>query len=336
MTTEQLLEVEALTLGVSRGRACVPILLDVELGVAVGESVGIVGESGSGKSVTLRAVAGQRPRQSELTGGIRFGGKDLSTLSARELRDYRASDIAFIPQNPLATINPLRRIGDFLVEALVSVRGVDETEALRRAGDALVSVGIGDADRRLRQFPHELSGGLLQRVVIAAALLAEPRLILADEPTTALDVTTQEEVIALLDEMRRVHGAALLLVTHDLDLAAAVTDRIAVMYAGMIVETVPARDLHLSAKHPYTAALLAARPTDVATDRLPTIPGRPASAHEAGDGCVFVARCPFAVARCRDERPTRTRVGDDHVVACHRLHELPSPLTARSSREAAW
>jgi oligopeptide/dipeptide ABC transporter ATP-binding protein len=193
-------------------------------------------------------------------------------------------------------------------------------------------VGIGDADRRLRQYPRELSGGLLQRVVIAAALLAEPRLILADEPTTALDVTTQEEVVAILDEMRRVHGAALLLVTHDLDLAAAVTDRIAVMYAGAIVETAPARDIHVTAKHPYTAGLLAARPTDISTDRLPTIPGRPASAAEAGDGCLFAGRCPFAVAQCRAERPERVQVGD-HVVACHRVFELPSPLTFPVSAE---
>lgn len=334
MTAQPLLAIRDLSLRVPLDQSTVPILQDVDLHVSAGESLGVVGESGSGKSMTLRTVAGLLPRRAQLTGQVTFDGTDVLTLSPRALRTYRSRDIAVIPQNPLATVNPLRTIGDFLVEALVATRSARPAEARRRAIDALASVGIADAERRLRQYPHELSGGLLQRVTIAAALLAEPRLILADEPTTALDVTTQEEVIAILDDMRRERGAALLLVTHDLDLAAAVTDRLSVVYAGVVVETAPSRDIHRTARHPYTAGLLAARPTESAAGRLPTIPGRPASAAEAGYGCVFAARCPFVLPLCRSERPRRTRHGD-HLVACHRADELPTPLAFPVREEVA-
>jgi peptide/nickel transport system ATP-binding protein len=334
MTDAALLEIEHLSLHLRTGRETVPILQSIHLNVAAGEAVGVVGESGSGKSMTLRTVAGLRPPKSTVTGGVRFAGRDVLAFSRRELRAYRTHDIAVIPQNPLAAINPLRTIGDFLTEALVAAHAADRAEARHRAIDALVSVGIPDAARRLEQYPHELSGGLLQRVTIAAALLSEPRLILADEPTTALDVTTQEEVIAILDERRREHGAALLLVTHDLDLAAAVTDRLVVVYAGAVVESAPSQDVHLTARHPYTAGLLAARPTGEAVRRLPTIPGRPASAAEAGDGCVFEARCPFATTQCRRSRPAPVP-SDGHLVACHRVAELPTPLVFPVRAEVA-
>jgi oligopeptide/dipeptide ABC transporter ATP-binding protein len=324
-TAEPLLGIDRLGLRLRAGGTDVPVLQDIDITVAAGEAVGVVGESGSGKSMTLRTVAGLRPTGATITGRVRFDGRDVLSLRRKQLRAYRMHDIAVIPQNPLAAINPLRRIGDFLTEAQVSTGTLDRSAAREKAVDALVSVGIPDAARRLEQYPHELSGGLLQRVTIAAALMTEPRLILADEPTTALDVTTQEEVIAILDERRREHGAALLLVTHDLDLAAAVTDRIVVVYAGVVVESAVSQDIHHRAMHPYTAGLLAARPTGVTAGRLPVIPGRPASAADAGTGCVFAARCPFSIDVCHRVRPDRVLV-DGHAVACHRTVELPTPL----------
>jgi oligopeptide/dipeptide ABC transporter ATP-binding protein len=185
----------------------------------------------------------------------------------------------------------------------------------------LADVGIPDGERRLRQYPHQLSGGLLQRVMIVACLAVEPRLLLADEPTTALDVTTQEEVMAILGEVKASRDLAVLLVTHDLDLAAAASDRIAVMYAGMIVEEAGATELVENPRHPYTVGLLAARPTLTSRERLRTIPGRPASGFEVGVGCVFALRCPFARPLCHKVRPALERM-DEHLVACHRAAEL--------------
>jgi oligopeptide/dipeptide ABC transporter ATP-binding protein len=227
-----------------------------------------------------------------------------------------------IYQDPRAHINPLRTIGDFLSEGLRETGDVRPAQIRARAIRVLEEVGIGDASRRLGQYPHELSGGLLQRVMIASVLLAEPKLMLADEPTTALDVTTQQEVMAILDEQRRERGLSLLFITHDLDLAIAITDRIAVMYAGTLVEVAPAGELHRTARHPYTRALLQSRPRIDRTERLETIAGRPVSAYEAGEGCVFASRCRFAEERCRATRPT-IRPLDAHLVACHRAEEIP-------------
>jgi oligopeptide/dipeptide ABC transporter ATP-binding protein len=228
-------------------------------------------------------------------------------------------------------VNPVRRIGDFMTEGL-RLHDVPKAEAARRAVQALRDVGIEDGARRLEQYPHELSGGLLQRVMIATMLLGEPRLVLADEPTTALDVTTQAEVMAILDELRRDRGLALLFITHDLELAAAVCDRTAVMYAGQIVETraSPLRDR--DPLPPYPAALAAARPDIGATaPRLAAIPGRPVSAFEAPDGCPFAPRCAFAQDRCRAGRPP-LRALDGGEVRCVRAEELRGRLMEAMAR----
>ncbi|GAA4957170.1 ABC transporter ATP-binding protein [Actinoplanes utahensis] len=291
-----------------------PILRGVTLEVAAGEAVGLVGESGSGKSMTVKSVVRLLPPGSRTEGAVRFDGVDVSSLDAAGLRRMRSRDVAMVFQDPRAVVNPVRTIGDFLTEVLRD-QGVGRTEATRRAARALSEVGIGDAVRRLHQRPYELSGGLLQRVVIAAALLTGPRLILADEPTTALDVTTQEEVVAILNEQRAARQVALMFITHDLELAAAVCDRIAVMYAGEIVEVLPAAALHAGARHPYTRALLNSRPGAVAPgERLRTVPGVPQSALTAPPGCVFADRCPHAEARCREVRPVF-----DGSAACHLL-----------------
>lgn len=328
-----LLEVDRLTVDLPINQRPRRILQEVTLSVAAGEALGLVGESGSGKSMTARATMRLLPRGARVWGQVRIDGRSVHELSRAALRDCRQHQMGMIYQDPRASINPLRTVGDFLYEGLREAHRGSAGEIRERAVHALQEVGIADAPRRLRQYPHELSGGLLQRVMIASVLLAEPQLMLADEPTTALDVTTQQEVMAILDEQRREHGLALLFITHDLDLAIAITDRIAVMYAGAIVETAPSARLHETAVHPYTRALLQSRPRLDRAQQLQTIPGRPISAYQAGTGCVFASRCPFVQERCRTIRPTTEPLGA-HQVACHRAEELraaasePRPMTA--------
>jgi peptide/nickel transport system ATP-binding protein len=299
-----------------------PVLRDVSLTVRPGEAVGLVGESGSGKSMTARAIDRLLPRGAEVHGSIRFGGSDVNGLTGAGLRQYR-NQVAMIFQDPRAHTNPVRRIGDFMTEALQANLAVPAAEARRRAISMLTQVGIDDGARRLRQYPHQMSGGMLQRVMIAAALLTEPRLLLADEPTTALDVTTQAEVMAILDGLRREFGLAMLFITHDLDLAAAICDRTAVMYAGQIVEVRVSSLLHDDPLHPYTAALAAARPDITQTaHRLRAIPGRPLSAFEApAEECAFAPRCPHASDICRTAVPGLAEL-DGGVSRCARAREL--------------
>ncbi|MGW2611838.1 ABC transporter ATP-binding protein [Streptomyces mirabilis] len=313
-----LLDISGLRVDLADGRT---VLHDVSYSVGAGDSLGLVGESGSGKSMSLKAVLRMLPAGARTEGGISFDGRSVAAMDARELRAFRADEVAMIPQDPRTAANPVRTVGDFLTEVLVRARGVSRGQAAEEAVGHLADVGVTDGERRLRQHPHELSGGLLQRVMIAAALAAEPRLLLADEPTTALDVTTQQEVMAILDEQRRRKHLAMVLVTHDLDLAAAVTDRIAVMYAGTIVEFAPSEGLHRTAQHPYTAGLLRSRPAVGTRARPVSLPGRPLSAFEAGPGCVFANRCAFAEDLCRTVQPRLEEHGT-HLVACHRAAEL--------------
>ncbi|MGW4470710.1 ABC transporter ATP-binding protein [Nonomuraea sp. NPDC004354] len=311
-----LLSIEKLALAVPAGGEWKTLVEEVDLTIGRGEAVGLVGESGSGKSMTARAVIGLTPPGARITGKILFDG--VPVPSGRALRELRARRVAMIFQDPRAHINPVRSVGDFLTEAMVTNLGVPAREAGARAVQLLEEVGIGDGARRLRQYPHELSGGLLQRVMIASVLAAEPDLILADEPTTALDVTTQSEVMAILDELRRERGMAMLLITHDLELAAATCDRLAVMYAGRIVEARPADALTATPLHPYTSGLLRSRPSlERVARRLPVIPGRPVAAFEADRGCAFAPRCEHALSSCGADRPAF-----DGTVACSRAAEL--------------
>ena len=230
-----LLEVAGLSVLLEVNGTRRPVLRDVSFTVAQGEAVGLVGESGAGKTMTARAVGRLLPAGAHVQGSIRFGGTDVAAITGAGLRRYR-TQVAMIFQDPRAHTNPVRRIEDFMTEALRTNHGVRAAQARDRAVDMLARVGIEDGARRLRQYPHQMSGGMLQRIMIAAALLTRPRLLLADEPTTALDVTTQAEVMAILDGLRREYGLALLFITHDLDLAAAICDRTIVMYAGQITD----------------------------------------------------------------------------------------------------
>lgn len=315
------LRIAGLSLGIGTGEDAVPLLDGVTVRVARGETVGLVGESGSGKSLTARAALGMFPRGARATGSVAVAGVDVLAAGRAALRDLRRARASMIFQDPRAAINPVRRVGDYLTEGL-RARGVPAREAAATALELLEQVGIRDPRGALRRHPHEFSGGMLQRVVIAGALSTGPELLLADEPTTALDVTTQAEVIALLKEMQRTRGTGMLFVTHDLDLAAAICDRVYVMYAGRIVEEAAGAALFSSPAHPYTRALLEASPS-VHGDRteIRAIRGRPRSLAEAPSGCAFRDRCPLAADDCAASVPA-VRAHGTSAVACVRPEEV--------------
>jgi oligopeptide/dipeptide ABC transporter ATP-binding protein len=306
-----------------------PVLADVDLSVAPGEVVGLVGESGSGKSVTARAILGLLPRGAEVSGRISVDGVDVLSAGEAALRRLRSGTVSMVFQDPRAGINPLRRIGDYLTESLRLTGGVDARSARNLAVELLGAVGLPAPERHLRQYPHELSGGMLQRVMIAGALMGNPRLLLCDEPTTALDVTTQAEIMAILGRMQREHGMGMLFITHDLDLAAEVCDRVYVMYAGRIVERATARELFDSPHHPYTAGLLTSTPRlDAVSDRLVPIAGSPLSLLEDPPGCAFAPRCAFAVeTTCTLKAPTLVEA-DGRAVRCVRADEIDQQLAS--------
>jgi oligopeptide/dipeptide ABC transporter ATP-binding protein len=322
-----LLQIQELSIRLPhRGGGMRPVLERVSFELAHGEIVGLVGESGSGKSMTARSIPQLLPPGAVHEGDVLFQGHSTFAMHGRALLELRDRGVQMIFQDPRAHINPVRTIGDFITETLRANRGQSRAEADRRAAEILTRVGFANASGRLRQYPHQLSGGLLQRVMIAAAILSEPQLLIADEPTTALDVTTQAEVVALLEQLRRESGVTMLFITHDLELAAAVCDRIMVMYAGSIVEEHSATTMHRDPLHPYTAGLLAARP-DVMRKipRLFNIPGTPAAAGEVSRGCPFAPRCKYAQPACERERPPLRAVRGGRV-ACIRAEELAGEL----------
>ncbi|HEV7148047.1 MAG TPA: ABC transporter ATP-binding protein [Pedococcus sp.] len=297
--SERLLSIDSLWLRLPRV-AQRAVLSGVELEVARGEMVGLVGESGSGKSLTARAVLGLLPAEAQTTGRVLVGGLDVLTCDRKALRDLRASTASMVFQDPRAGLNPVRRIGDFLTEAVRASGRLSGAAATARALELLGAVGLPDPRLHLTQYPHQLSGGMLQRVMIAGALMSEPRLLLCDEPTTALDVTTQAEIVAVLRRLQRERGMGMLFITHDLDLAAATCDRVYVMYAGHMVEEAPAAELFSAPRHPYTAGLLASRPRLGDEDgRLGSIPGSLPRLLEDSGGCPFAPRCSLADEVCR-------------------------------------
>lgn len=307
------------------------VLLGIDLEIEAGEAVAIVGESGSGKSMTARSVARILPSGASVSGSINIDGREVLDLNGTSLRSYQAHDIAMIFQDPRMHLNPVRTIGDFLTEGLSNSLGMKRRAVEKRAIQHLDDVGITDGERRLRQYPHQLSGGLLQRVMIASALAGEPRLLLADEPTTALDVSTQSEVVAILDDLRRERDMAMVFISHDLELAAAICDQIAVMYAGEIVEVQHSADLLRRPLHPYSAGLLAARPNiHRAQRRLTAIPGQPRAAFEALEGCTFCDRCSFSIDKCETTHP---ELSDQRNGAVRCLRSTELNLTTSAPQE---
>ncbi|HEX6682158.1 MAG TPA: ABC transporter ATP-binding protein [Candidatus Limnocylindrales bacterium] len=294
------------------------IVHGITLEVPAGQTVGVVGESGSGKSLTMLSLMGLLPSQLRVSGGqVTVDGRPLTGLSEREMRDIRGRELAMIYQDPMTSLNPLMRVGTQVMEAMTS-HGVDKAEARARMLELLARVGIPDPERTARAYPHEFSGGMRQRVMIASALAMRPRLLIADEPTTALDVTIQQQILALIDELRRELGMTTIWVTHDLGVVARLVDRVVVMYAGHVVEDAPVREIFQAPQHPYTASLIAALPdpTDDTRPTLAQIPGRPPLSTEDVAGCPFRPRCAQARDVCAT-RPDLRPSGGSSLVACH-------------------
>ncbi len=319
---ESLLSLRGVRIGVvGRGRRAGrgEIVRGVDLDVAPGEKLGIVGESGSGKSLTVLSVLRLLPDPPVrlLGGSITFAGRDLSVLSEHQLEQIRGAEIAMVYQDPMTSLNPLLRVHTQLVETL-RAHGVARGAAERRTREVLEQVGLPDAGRVERAFPHELSGGMLQRVMIAMALAGSPRLLIADEPTTALDVTIQQQIIELVEELQRRTRMAVVWVTHDLGVVARLVDRVAVMYAGRVVELAPTETLFARPSHPYTLALLGALPSPSSAHRRPLtqIGGTPPDPARLPAGCPFRERCTFAQPRCAEEEPPLLERGLGASAAC--------------------
>jgi len=300
------------------GRREVRAVRSVSFEVRPGRTLVLLGESGSGKSVTARAVMRLHGPRAVITGDVTLGEVDLLAIDDAAMRGIRGDRMALVPQDPSAALDPLRRVGSQITEVL-RLHGVvpDKASARARAIELLGLVGIPDPQRAFRSYPHELSGGMRQRVVIAMGISCDPEVIIADEPTTALDVTVQAQILDLFADLQRRLDTALLMVTHDVGVAADIADEVAVMYAGSIVETGPAREVLERPRHPYTQALLAAIPTPgVERGQLVAISGAPPMAGEDFPGCAFAARCPFVQPTCRTTPPPLVGVGSGHLAAC--------------------
>jgi peptide/nickel transport system ATP-binding protein len=290
----------------------------LDLSLARGTTLGFVGESGCGKSVTSLAVMGLLPNSASIGGSVRFDGIDLIALSDRKLRDLRGDRLAMIFQEPMTSLNPSYTIGEQIIEAIVRHRKVSRSEARKRAIEMLRRVKIPSPERRIDDYPHRLSGGMRQRAMIAMALACEPDLLIADEPTTALDVTIQAQILDLLRELKaRSLLSAIILITHDLGVVAEICDEVAVMYAGEVVESAPVDDLFERPEHPYTVGLLGSLPRlDRRVEHLATIEGTVPNMAPPPPGCRFAPRCPFAAERCHRERPPIVRVSPTHWSRC--------------------
>ena len=295
----------------------------VSFSIEKGETLAVVGESGCGKSVTamsiMRLIA-EPPGKS--AGEIRFEGRDLLKLSEKEMRKIRGDDISMIFQEPMTSLNPVLKVGRQIGESLRLHQGLGRAQAEEKAVEMLKLVGIPEPKRRAGEYPHQLSGGMRQRVMIAMALACSPKLLIADEPTTALDVTIQAQILDLMRDLKRRVGAAILIITHDLGVVAEVADRVVVMYAGRKVEEAPVADLFADPKHPYTRGLLGAVPKlgsslEGETERLAEIPGIVPSLKKKIDGCAFAGRCPEAVEICRQFAPALEEKAPAHLAACH-------------------
>jgi oligopeptide/dipeptide ABC transporter ATP-binding protein len=318
--TGSLLEIDSLKVEFGPLDAPLTAVRGVSLTVGEGEIVGLIGESGSGKSLTCRSVMRLIHRPGRISGGsISFEGRDVLAMDKRALRDFRAHHAGMIYQDPFSSLNPVRTIASQLEETLKVNLGMGRAEAAQHAVELLDGVGIPDPARRARSYPHELSGGQRQRVMIALATASRPRLLLADEPTTALDVTTQAQILDLICRLRDERGMGVLLVSHDFGVIAQVCDRVAVMYGGYIVESAPIAAIYEHAEHPYTRALLESVPeleSAGAVRRRPGIKGSPPELAEQRAGCPFAPRCEYAVESCGAVSMALERVEDGHVSAC--------------------
>ena len=323
---KDLLDINNLTVEFRTPDSVVQAVNGISYAVAPGEIVAIVGESGSGKSVSARAILGlvPSPPGKIVAGSIMFDGIDLLGLDDKAIRDVRGKDIAMVFQEPMTSLNPVISIGRQLTEGMRLHLKLTQKEADARAVELLKKVGISDPEGRLIQYPHQLSGGMRQRVMIAMALACDPKLILADEPTTALDVTVQAQVLSLMKDLCEAMDVALVIITHNLGIVARYAHRVNVMYAGRIVETGTAASLYAKPSHPYTLGLLESVPRldQVRGTQIEPIPGSPPDLADLGAGCAFAPRCRFASDRCRSEVPPLAEIGDGHSSACWEIEAL--------------
>ena len=313
-----LLEIDNLSVELATERGPLHAVSGVTLSLGAGRTLGVVGESGSGKTILSRAVLQLLPRDARVSGTVRFDGQDLFRLSREGLRRLRGRQIAVVFQDPMTSLNPVLSVGGQIAETLREHLGLGPHEALARAVALLVEVGIPDPERRARHYPHQMSGGMRQRVAIAIALSCEPQLLIADEPTTALDVTIQAQILDLLARERQARRMAMMLITHDLGVVAGRTDEVAVMYAGRVLEHAPTLTLFKDMRSPYTDALLAAIPKLHAPPhtRLAAISGTPPDPTRPTVGCPFEPRCGYAQERCRSEAPQLITAAEGHRYAC--------------------
>ena len=317
---EPLLEVKNLRVGFPTEDGIVQAVDGVSLSIMPGETLGVVGESGSGKSVTFLTVMGLISKKSAiLEGEIIFQGQDLLTLPTDELKEIRGSSIGMVFQDPMTSLHPFYKVGDQISEAILAHEKISKKEAATKAVDMLKLVGIPKPTERARQYPHEFSGGMRQRAMIAMALSLNPDLLIADEPTTALDVTVQAQILDLIDRLKEEFNAAVVMITHDLGVVAEHADNIQVMYAGKVIETGSVDDIYYSSLHPYTWGLLGSIPrlTDGVRERLVPIDGLPPSLINVPSGCSFHPRCPYRFDPCDKVIPELIPVDGHHAAACH-------------------
>jgi peptide/nickel transport system ATP-binding protein len=319
-----LLEVANLVIDIATPRGLERIIRGVSFSLDDGGSLGVVGESGSGKTMTALALMGLAPESARVAGSIRFEGRELLGLGEEALRILRGDRIAMIFQEPMTALNPLHRVGWQVAEPLILHRGMTRSAAFERAVKLLEHVRLADPERAAHAYPFALSGGERQRAMIAMAIGCSPRLVIADEPTTALDVTVQARILELIDGLRSESGMALLLVSHDLAVIAGHCDRVIVMYAGLVMESGPVEAILSDPRNPYTIALLEARPQPGARRgaRLKAIPGSPPVHHELGPGCPFAGRCELTIDLCRTTPPPEIPFGSERISRCHRAREL--------------
>jgi peptide/nickel transport system ATP-binding protein len=319
--TDTGLVIDNLTIAFDKGRK--EAISNLSLHVSPGEAVGLVGESGSGKSLASRAALGLLPKNAQVSGRITLNGTSILELSPAQLQKLRGSGMAMIFQDPMSSLNPVIRVGHAIAQVIRSHENVDQHIAMDRAIALMDRVGIRDAKSRASAYPHEFSGGMRQRIMIAMALAARPHMLLADEPTTALDVIVQAGILELLDQLRRTEGMGLLLVSHDLAVVASLCDRIAVMYAGQIVEEGPAMEVLLRPRMPYTVGLLASTRRNKSLHRLAAIPGTPPAPGERPTSCRFAARCPLVAPQCVEGPVRLVDVGPAHTARCVRTADVP-------------
>nr|WP_254660086.1 ABC transporter ATP-binding protein [Lysinibacillus xylanilyticus] len=302
---------------------------DVSFTIRKGETVALVGESGSGKSITSLSIMRLLPiPPGEITAGtIKLNGKNLLDYKNKEMSHIRGNEISMIFQEPMTSLDPVFTIGNQMMEGIRRHQKTSKKEVWEKSLQLLKEVGIANAEKVMTEYPHQLSGGMRQRVMIAIAMSNNPQLLIADEPTTALDVTVQAQILKLMMKMKEEHHSAILFITHDMSVVAQTADRVMVMYAGQIVEEAPVQELFLNPKHPYTTALLKTMPsleTDV--KRLPSIPGTVPPAYALPEGCRFAPRCPFAMEQCRVTQPEDIHIQGEHKVSCHLFTEEGEPV----------